>query len=265
MLPTIPEAIRPLLDSYLAAVDHELPGLLIGFYLHGSIALGAFKAASSDIDALAVVSGRCGTYELDRLTQIHAIINRDYPRPYLEVIYLQPSDLGRAAAQIEPFPYAHDGRFTASGHFEINDVTWWVLKNRGITLRGTPAADLNFTVDWDTLITHMRVNLNTYWRSYTTSPARIALLFSDYGIQWAVTGVLRQYYSFHEGSITSKDGAALYALDHVPQQWHRLIQEALNIRSGKRGSLYRSPLLRALDAYRFLSFIIAACNRRIPS
>ncbi len=260
MQPAIPDSIQPLLDSYLAAVDRELPGLLIGCYLHGSIALGAFKPDSSDIDSIAVMSRRCSTYEKERLTQIHAAMNQNYTRPFLEVIYLQPGDLGRDVEQIEPFPYAHDGAFTPSGHFEINDVTWWVLKNRGITLRGTPAADLNFTVDWDKLIANMRVNLNTYWRSYTTTPRRMIWLISDYGIQWAVTGVLRQYYSFREGSITSKDGAALYALDHVPERWHRLVQEALNIRSQTHQMLYGSSVTRALDAVRFLKYIIRSCD-----
>jgi len=257
----IPEAIQPLLNDYLAAIDRDLPDLLIGFYLYGSIALGAFNPSSSDIDAIAVVSCRCGTVEIERLSQLHAAIQDQYPRPYLEVIYLQLSDLGKSADQIEPFPYAHEGGFEASGHFEINDVTWWELKNRGITLRGTPAADLDFAVNWDRLIADMRVNLNTYWRSFT-EPPRVLWLGSDFGILWAVTGVLRQYYSFAEGGIISKDGAALYALDHLPDQWHRLIQEALNIRSERGESLYPSAEERAQDAISFLHFIIDVCNQQ---
>ncbi len=260
----IPASIAPLLDTYMGAMERELPGLLIGFYLHGSIALGAFNERSSDIDALAVVRRRCTTSDIDALKAIHQAIQKRYPRPFFEVIYLQASDLGKEENQIEPFPYAHEGGFDPSGHFEINSITWWLLKNRGITLRGTPAADLNFTVDWDRLIANMRINLNRYWARYTHNPRYIAMLFSDYGIQWAVTGVLRQYYSFREGGITSKDGAGVYALDHVPEKWHRLIHEALNIRSGTHQALYRTPISRALDAFRFLSYIIESCNHRMP-
>jgi len=256
----LPQAIVPVLDSYRTAVERDLPGLIVGLYLHGSIALGAFNERSSDIDALAVISRRCTPGDIDVLTRIHQAIQAQYPRPFLEVIYLQPSDLGQSEEQIEPFPYAHDGAFYPNGHFEINSITWWVLKNKGITLKGTPAADLNFSVNWDRLVANMRVNLNSYWASYTHNPRTIAVLFSDYGIQWAVTGVLRQYYSFREGGITSKDGAGVYALDHVPEQWHRLIHEALNIRSGTHQVLYRTSVLRALDAFRFLKFIIRACN-----
>jgi hypothetical protein len=241
-------------------MEQQLPGLLVGFYLHGSLALGAFNECSSDIDAVAVISRRCTTSDIDALKALHQTIQTKYPRPFLEVITLQASDLGKEEDQIEPFPYAHDGDLEPSGHFEINSITWWILKNRGITRLGTPATDLNFTVDWDVLIANMRVNLNTYWRSYTNNPRYIAALFSDYGIQWAVTGVLRQYYSFRESGITSKDGAGLYALDHVPERWHRLIQEALNIRSETRPSLYRSPIVRGRDAFNFLKFIIRESN-----
>jgi hypothetical protein len=260
----IPPAIVPLLDEYVTLMEQQLPGLLVGFYLHGSIALGAFNPRSSDIDAIAVVNRRCTATDIDALKALHQTIQTKYPRPFLEVIYLQVSDLGKEADQVEPFPYAHDGDFEPRGHFEINSVTWWLLKNRGITLRGTPAADLNFSVDWDRLIANMRINLNSYWASYTHNPRYIAMLFSDYSVQWAVTGVLRQYYSFREHNITSKEGAGLYALDHVPERWHRLIQEALNIRSDTQSSLYRSPIVRGLDAFNFLKFIIRASNDLNP-
>lgn len=35
----IPECIRPLLNDYLLSLQIELPGLIEGFYIHGSIAL----------------------------------------------------------------------------------------------------------------------------------------------------------------------------------------------------------------------------------
>ena len=252
----IPPAIAPLLNAYLSAMEHELPGLMVGFYVYGSIALGAFNERSSDIDALAIISRHCTPSEIKRLKAIHQVISKQYASPYLEMIYLQASDLGKDAAQIEPFPSAHEGGFDPVGISRSTRSHGGILKNYGITLKGTPAADLNFSVDWDTLIANMHINLNSYWASYTYNPRYIAMLFSDYGIQWAVTGVLRQYYSFREHGITSKDGAALYALDHVPERWHRLLQEALNIRSETRPSLYRSPIVRGLDAFRFVKYII---------
>jgi hypothetical protein len=50
--------------------------------------------------------------------------------------------------------------------------------------------------------------MNTYWARFTTDPRYIAWLLADYGIQWTVLGVLRQFYTFREHAITSKVGAA---------------------------------------------------------
>lgn len=86
----------------------------------------------------------------------------------------------------------------------INHVTWWILKNHGITVIGPQSNLFTITVDWDELIRKMHHNLNTYWASYTVHPRRMAQFFTDYGIQWIVLGVLRQFYTFHEQAITSK-------------------------------------------------------------
>ena len=122
------------------------------------------------------------------------------------------------------------------------------------------AQGLDFSVDWNVLFARMHKNLNRYWRRFTYDPRRIAWMYRDDGYSWAVLGVLRQFYSFREGTITSKAGAGAYALEHLPSRWHPLIQEALNIRSGLPGSLYASQLQRTLEAIRFLREIIRRCN-----
>lgn len=115
-------------------------------------------------------------------------------------------------------------------------------------------------MDWDRLTVDMMANLNTYWVRFTREPARMAWLLSDYGIQWTVLGVLRQFYTFKEQDITSKTGAGEYALQHVSTRWHRIIQEALNIRNQTDVSLYRFRILRAIEAWRFLKHLIHLCN-----
>ena len=119
--------------------------------------------------------------------------------------------------------------------------------------------DLDFEVDWDALAADTLKNLNDYWARYTDDPTRIAWLLSDYGIQWTVLGVLRQFYTLKERGIISKIGAGDYGVQRLPEQWSRLIQEAINIRRGN-DSLYTFSIQRAWDAYRFLKWIIRECN-----
>lgn len=260
MPPKIPHAIQPVLDAYVAAVNQALPGLMTAFYLHGSIALDAFNPRFSDIDFITLVSRRCTGGDIERLRQIHHDLLRQFPRGEFSGSYLQASDLGKFEDTIAPYPFYNDNKLHPKGYHDLNAVTWWVLKTRGIALVGSQPQTLNYTVDWDVLIVNMRHNLNTYWARHTREPGRIAWLLTDYGIQWTVLGVLRQFYTFREHDIISKTDAGEYALAHVPERWHRLIQEAINRREQANMSLYKSRIVRAVDARAFLTHIIQICN-----
>jgi hypothetical protein len=174
---------------------------------------------------------------------------------------LQSGDLGRFDDALSPHPHYSDGKLHPAERHGLDLADWWILQTHGITILGPAAESLPFTVDWELLISRMRENLNTYWASYTQKPQRIAQLLTDYGVQWAVLGVLRQYYTFAEHDITSKVGAGQYALTHLPAQWHTIIQEAINIREQPTASLYRIKLNRAIEAVRFVRYVIESCNQ----
>jgi hypothetical protein len=257
---TLPQLVQQVLNEYLALAHAAVPGLLDGVYLHGSLALDAYNPGLSDIDFIGVTARRCTAADIERLRTLHQTLAQAYPRAQLEGCYLIAEDLGRFEESIPPQPHIHDGVFHPAGYHDINAVTWWVLKHRGIAICGPPPDQLDIEIDWERLLADMHHNLNTYWASFTRSPRRMAWLLNDYGIQWAVLGVLRQFYTLRERSITSKIGAGQYGLAHTPPQWHRLIQEAIGIREGNTHSAYRSPIVRAISARAFLQLIIAACD-----
>lgn len=260
----IPPLLHPLLGEYTRRLHERLPGLIGGFYIIGSIALDGFNERLSDIDFVAVLNRRASPPEVEGLRAIHQAIAKNFPAWDLAGSYLQATDLGRFEGEAEPHPYHHDGKLHENGHFEINSVTWWTLKNRGIPLWGPSPSELPFEVDWEELLRRMKENLNTYWGGWTKRPGRLAMLLSDWGIQWAVPGVLRQYYTFRENSITTKGKAAEYALTCLPARWHTLIQEAIDLRQGKKPSHYRSRIFRMIETVRFLKYIIQLSNGTFP-
>ena len=255
-----PEVLRPVLDDYLAQVDTHLPDLLTSFYVVGSLALDGFNEKYSDIDFVAVLTHSVEPAEIDILREIHHRVEKTAPRWKLSGSYLLVGDLGRPKGEVTPRPYYHDSRMHPAGRFELNPITWWTLKNHGIALRGLELQELPFEVDWEGLLAWTRQNLNTYWASWARRVDGFLVLLTDWGIQWTVLGVLRQYYTLRENSITTKVKAGKYALDCLPERWHQLVQEALNIRLGKKGSAYRWGLGRASEATRFLRYIIRTCN-----
>ncbi len=258
----IPESIRPALENYLLLVERQLPDLLSAFYIVGSIALDGFNERFSDIDFVAVLNRRATPTEIEKLQHIHRLIDKNYPRWKMSGSYLQAHDLGHFNDEVEPYPACHDGVIHPAGHFELNSVTWWILKNHGIALLGSEPQKLSFTVDWNRLISRMRENLNTFWMSYTKQPKRIITTLSNWGVQWTVLGVLRQFYTFRENTITTKEKAGIYALNCVPTRWHPLIREAVNIREGKKPSAYRSRIARTVEVISFTRYIIQTCNAR---
>ncbi len=236
----VPGPVQPILQRYLQLIQERLPGLMEGFYLHGSIALDSFNARLSDVDFATILKRRPDEREAEQLRAIDRAVRREYPRPKLDGVHVAWDDLDHA--------------------LETNPVTWWILKKRGITVLGPPAETLPVSVDDDRLIRWMRGNLNSFWVGYIRRPKRIAVLLTDWGVEWTVLGVLRQFYTLREHDITSKTEAGQYALSCLPARWHRLIQEAIEIRKGGHRSLYRSRLGRALENFRFLQYIIVVCN-----
>lgn len=259
----IPELIRPLLQDYLQLLAHQVPDLTEAVYLHGSISLDAFNQRLSDIDFITVLRRRPTANEIAHLKAIHQNLTTTYPRWTLDGSYQQLHDLGRLPNAVAPFPYVAQGVLYPHGYRDFNLVTWWVLKHHGIAILGPSPQALSFSVNWDELVIQMHANLNTYWRSWTHTPTRLVQLLTDYGIQWAVLGVLRLWYTFVEHNITSKTGAGKYALAHLPSRWHPLIQEAINLRDHPEHKIYRSRIYRAFVAVQFLHYIIGLCNESL--
>lgn len=260
MHPGIPEVIQPVLADYTQTMEEKLPGFVVAFYICGSIALNAFNEKFSDIDFIAVVNHQAREDEIKYLRGIHREMREKYPKWKLEGGYLQREDLGHFEGEVAPYPYYYKGILHPRGYHELNSVTWWILKNRGIAVIGIDPKELAFTVDWDLLVSRMLENLNTHWMSWTKKPTRIAYLLTDEGIQWAILGILRQFYTLRENDITSKTGAGLYALSCMPPKWHRLIQEAIDIREDRGKSHYTSKLVRAIQSISFLKYVITSCN-----
>ena len=267
----IPEPIRPTLQDYISLVNQQIPGLMKGFYLEGSIALGGFNEHFSDIDFVALLNRPLTHTEFATLRKIHKVIGKCYPRWKMSGSYLQSDDLG-GCNNLVLANICYEGRLRLEGHFDWNWVAGWILKNHGIAIIGPEPQALPVTIDWDRLIERMRVNLNSYWAGWTRRPDAFGKMLFDLGLQWAVLGVLRQFYSFRENAITTKTKAGEYALTCVPSRWHRLIQEAIDIRAGRRSSAcrfrivrtkasaYQLRVVRTMEAVRFIKFIIQTCN-----
>lgn len=261
----VPSVVQEELQEYMNMLDARFPGMLEGLYLHGSIALNAFVDGASDIDFIAVTKRTPNPKDVQALADIHQSIARKYQNHRMDGQYLVRADMGRLDAA--PCLYCRDNGKLVWVDQGPNPVTWWILQTSGITIAGPALDTYRINVDIERLVGYVLSNMNTYWvkRMRRMQKGRLAVLLLpnrlvEWEVQWSISGILRQYYTLREHRITSKLGACEYALQHVPETWHDVINDAISIRKGQKARCCRSKLHRINQTVECMKYIINHCN-----
>ncbi|PUB11945.1 uncharacterized protein DUF4111 [Paenisporosarcina sp. OV554] len=174
-------------------------------------------------------------------------------------------DAGRLTLGNDNYLNYNSGKISYRSDFD--PIIWWILKTRGIRILGTERHALNFDIQSTHLLSYVNGNMNSYWaervKRMENSSAELSNFPAediDEEIEWAVLGLLRQFYTLKEHDIISKLGAGEYALLHLPVEWYPIIKEAMNIRKGEKEIIFTSDKERIKMAIRFSKYIIHYCN-----
>ena len=263
----VPSLVREVCSEYLELADSQIPGLVTGLYLVGSLALGGYRPGHSDIDFLAVTSRRPGADDVAALGGLHSeMAGRRPRRPVLDGVYVRAADLSRLPGEGDGTVRANLGKVDAEDHYEPNPVTVHLLVRRGIAFRGPDVADLGLRDDPGALREWVAGNLQTYWRPWVDRWARSfgPRATSNFPIEWAVLGVPRLHFTLTSGDICTKEEAARYASRRFGGQWDGILDEALRIRARGKGGAYRSALARRREAVDFVRMVIKDGERLAP-
>jgi Nucleotidyltransferase domain. len=262
---TVPDAAREILDQYFARLNKELPDRLDAFYLFGSVSLDAFQEGFSDLDFAAVTNRPLTEREVRILEQIHHELEVSFPKTSLDGRYVWNEDLESLGDKDCPYHYFNSGRLAGIERLQKDSVDAFQIKYYGIPIIGRDPRSYSYSVDWTVLTRNMKSNLEHYWLNWRRkvekfpSKAYFGMFIKGWMIEWGVLGVSRIFYSIREHDLISKAGAAHYAMQHVPERWHRILQESINLRSGNRKSLYRSVFKRRQDALAYMDYMIKEC------
>jgi hypothetical protein len=233
--------------DYLSAVDAALPGFVEGFYLVGSVALGAYQEGRSDIDAMIFTSRPASPADLDALRELH----RKIP---VDGVYVEPA-IARTWPTDRPVaPFVVDGELkTGKPCGELTPVVWLILQRYGIALRGPAVADLGVRVDPAEIRRYNLENLREYWqgnvrdfRGYvaTLPPGEVR---DTVTVAWYVLGPARLHHTAATGDIISKSQAGPYLAALFPE-YAELADRAVRHRAGEDVSFRTTDLLMAFDA-----------------
>lgn len=225
-------------QHFIAQVQNEIEAIVkdnfIGTYIHGSLALGGFNEASSDIDILVVTKDALHFTDKQRLTELFLTIS-NAPHP-LEISFLHRAQL---EAWQHPCPYDY--------HYS----EYWLPFYRDATTEQLENLFANENKTDRDLAAHITI-INTNGISYKGEP--IANVFpavpkSDYidsilgdfedcidtlyaNPIYSVLNMLRVYLVGKENLITSKLEAGRWGVENLPGPLHDTVQLALTMYEG---------------------------------
>lgn len=222
----------------VAGVRQSLGTNLIGIYLHGSLALGCFNPATSDIDLLVVTRQRLPIPTKQSLVELLLVVSNS-PHP-IEISFLSREDL---APWRYPTPfdlhYSEDRRPALT--CDLATGIWsdavempqtdpdlaahiMVMRQRGIVLWGDPIPTVFPDVPRADYLASIILDLR--WAQQRLGSAS--------GLVYAVLNSCRVCAYLRNGRILSKDEGAVWALSRLPPEYAPLIRKALATYRGER-------------------------------
>lgn len=233
----IPSPAGKIVDALINSIKEDLPGLVEGVYLTGSIPLHDFYLNKSDIDFIVLCESLPVKEAISKLQSIHNRIQKRFNQPKLSGFYITKECLHLHIGPPVKITGVHEGKVKEMLWGKgLTAVTLKELKTTACTVYGIPAQTLPIEVSDKELDHTLFENLNSYWqtwmRRYTILPHRYLLLvLFPWFTEWPVLGVARQLYTLQTGKITSKLKAGEFALHYLPSKHHHVVQQAIKIRA----------------------------------
>lgn len=272
----LPEPSARLVDRFLTRLDRALPGVIDGFYIVGSLALGGFRVGRSDIDFVATTTGRLSPCALKALRTVHRWSYADGvlrtvtspPRSWPLVcngMFVRREDLASPPATVTAMASQSAGGFTVGAGFDVNPVTWWTLAHRGIAVRGPSPDGLAVHLDDADLRSWTAANLVSYWRPWAEAVAgggiaswsiRLRNLHTHRLVASGVLSVARMHATISTGEVISKEQAGGYALDVFGARWHPILGDALAYWRGLAPPARRTSAVLRAETVAFVSEVV---------
>ena len=223
----LPQDVSVFLEALLLGVQDALGDNLVGVYLRGSLALGDFIPATSDIDVLVVTERPVADAEFARLADLHARLAKSsytYGNRH-EIAYVD-----RAAwRRFEPgrrHPSLGQGEALAwSEHRDNWILERWTVRECGVALLGPEPHSLLDPVATEELRVAVRSRLRDWadWADQTDDPD---WLLPRAHKAYVVETMCRALATLACGQLLSKPRAVSWALAHLPEPWRSTVERS---------------------------------------
>lgn len=252
---TLPAEVSAVCDTFLEAAPDDL---VTGLYLRGGTGFGEWVPGRSDVDFVATLARRPTHEDVAGLRSAHERVHAAHPGVPFDGPHLLADDLRADARDCPDVPCVLHHLFEEEQRVHDGVVCWHELAWHGVTYAGTPHQDLGIWTSREALLEFTRDNLDTYWRDNAEALARMpAEGRSETACEWCVLGVARLHHLLVTGEMTTKSGAGRWGLTVYPERFHRVLCEALRIRSGGGTEYVDDDGARGLDTASFTAYVVA--------
>ncbi|MBN1660533.1 MAG: DUF4111 domain-containing protein [Anaerolineae bacterium] len=225
--PTAYPEVNGALRALLAGVQSVLGDLVVGLYVHGSLAGGGFEPGRSDIDFCVATSSPLPASLLPSLEAMHVRLAAS-GRPWVDRLEGSYIPL-RALRRYDPAD-AHHPALRVDGSFDVDHhgVDWiiqlYVMREHGIAVAGPPPRTLIDPIQPDDLRRAALGILHAWWVPQLADHTRLCA--AEYQA-YAVLTMCRILYTLEHGTVVPKAEAARWARGIVDEPGALLIDLAL--------------------------------------
>lgn len=239
----VPPRIKTLLVKLAKDYRKILQDSFVGFYVHGSLALGCFNVRESDIDFLVVVSRPLSTKTkraiIDTLLEYSqqappkgfemSIVRMKYLHPF---VYPTPFELHFGNAYLEK--YKTDKHFFVDTSQDPDLAAHaTITKARGLCLLGKPIDEVFGDIPREYYLDSIRKDSQEYLKKILRGRETKTCPVPSYG----VLNACRVLAFIGENIITSKLEGGQWAIKNLPKKYSTVIRQAIKQYTG-RGNVH---------------------------
>ncbi len=240
--------IKELLEILLTRIKSILGEKLVGLYLEGSLVIGDFDPAISDIDLMAALSSEIDDREFEALKEMHAIFVTGHKEWYdrIEVCYVTVEALktirSRSARLVNISPGEPIHRLESTKEWILK---WYLAREKGKTLYGPPPESIIEPISKEDFILSVKDH-SKGWGDWVKD------MRNPYAQSYAIFSICRAFYSYKTGEQVSKKKAALWVREELPE-WSEVIDNALVWREG--GKYHPADELTHPETVKFVNYV----------
>lgn len=233
---TCPQEVRDFIRNLNKGIQRIIKENFVGFYIHGSLAMGGFNPRSSDIDVLVVTNKAIGV-EIKWLLAHFFLEYSNSPFP-VEISFLNKEQL-KDWKHPCPFDF-HYSEFWRKRHQDalISETFNFLQKekstdtdlaahitvtsHRGICVYGDAIAEVFPIVPQSDYISSIMGDFKDCIRNIENEPVYCSL------------NLIRVFWYLKEGVISSKQEAGNWGLGILPQDLRTTVEKAINTYTGNK-------------------------------